>query len=364
MQKITEKKIIISNLFKGCSNGLYSYHVEDSKFVQIKGINNVNYFAIKPNLTKSIIIADNGENLFECDLRVLMNKSQQSGLLEPKLNLQPIDLSIANQCGDEKWHMVELHGNSEHLNEAIAIATTSSRMVILKYEAKMGRFKPVRSLDTVMPISDILFTQHSAIVACDKFFEVDLSSYVAEEFLDMSDLSLRPTKNWKPMNIIRINSREFLLCFNDCGIFVDEYGLRAREENLEWIQDPKEFYYKNFLLYIIHEESVQILKINNSTRKHEKDLLTDNNQSRTFVMIDGEKTFTHNGCIDQFCANITKNVVENGHVTQDLMKIDAEKAFKINLNRSLTSIISDSNTSLATLSTASSHSSVGADTIN
>lgn len=343
---------------------MYSYHVEDSKFVQIKGINNVNYFAIKPNLTKSIIIADNGENLFECDLRVLMNKSQQSGLLEPKLNLQPIDLSIANQCGDEKWHMVELHGNSEHLNEAIAIATTSSRMVILKYEAKMGRFKPVRSLDTVMPISDILFTQHSAIVACDKFFEVDLSSYVAEEFLDMSDLSLRPTKNWKPMNIIRINSREFLLCFNDCGIFVDEYGLRAREENLEWIQEPKEFYYKNFLLYIIHEESVQILKINNSTRKHEKDLLTDNNQSRTFVMIDGEKTFTHNGCIDQFCANITRNVVENGHVTQDLMKIDAEKAFKINLNRSLTSIISDSNTSLATLSTASSHSSVGADTIN
>lgn len=344
---------------------MFSYHVEDSKLVQIKGINNVNYFAIKPNLTKSIIIADNGENLFECDLRVLMNKSQQSGLLEPKLNLQAIDLSIANQCGDEKWHMVELHGNSEHLNEAIAIATTSSRMVILKYEAKMGRFKPVRSLDTVMPISDILFTQHSAIVACDKFFEVDLSSYVAEEFLDMSDLSLRPTKNWKPMNIIRINSREFLLCFNDCGIFIDEYGLRAREENLEWIQEPKEFYYKNFLLYIIHEESVQILKINNSTKKHEKDLLTDNNQSRTFVMIDGEKNFTHNGCTDQFCANITKNVLDNGYVTQDLMKIDAEKAFKINLNRSLTSIISDSNTSLATLSTASSHSSsVGADTIN
>lgn len=330
--------------------------------MQIKGINNVNYFAIKSNLTKSILIADNGDNLFECDLRVLMNKSQQS--IEPKLNLQAIDLSIANQCGDEKWHMVELHGNSEQLNEAIAIATTSSRMVILKYEAKMGRFKPVRSLDTVMPISDILFTQHSAIVACDKFFEIDLSSYVAEEFLDMSDLSLRPTKKWKPMNIFRINSREYLLCFNDSGIFVDEYGLRAREENLEWIHEPKEFYYKNFLLYILHDESIQILKINNSTKKHEKDLLTDNNQSRTFVMIDGDKKFTHNGCIDQYCANVTRSVVENGNVTQDLMKIDAEKAFKINLNRSLTSIISDSNTSLATLSTASSISSTGADTIN
>lgn len=324
----------------------------------------MNYIAIKPNLTKSIIIADNGDNLFECDFRVLMNKSQQSSLLEPKLNLQAIDLSIANRCADEKWHMVELHGNSEHLNDAVAIAATSSRIVILKYEAKMGRFKPVRSLDTVRAINAILFTQHSAIVACDKFFEIDLSTYVAEEFLDMSDLSLRPTKNWKPMNIFRINSREFLLCFNDCGIFVDEYGLRAREENLEWIHEPKEFYYKSFLLYIIHDESIQILKINNSTRKHEKDLLTDNNQSRTFIMIEGEKKFTHNGCTDLYSANITRNVNDNGNNTQDLIKIDAEKAFKINLNRSLSSIISDSNTSLATLSTASSRSSGGADTIN
>jgi citron Rho-interacting kinase len=340
--------------------------VDDSRLVQIKGLSNVNYLSIKPNLTKSILIADNGESLMECDLRVLTNKSQQSGLLEPKLNLQAIDLSIANQCADEKWHMVELHGNSDHLNDAIAIAATSSRMVILKYDAKMGRFKPVRSLDTVMPISAILFTQHSAIVACDKFFEVDLSSYVAEEFLDMSDLSLRPTKNWKPLNVFRINSREYLLCFDDCGIFVDEYGLRAREENLEWIHEPKAFYYKNYLLYIIHDENVQILKINNSTKKHEKDLLTDNNQSRTFVMIDGEKRFTHNGDASELhSANIIRNVLtENGTVTQDLVKIDAEKAFKINLNRSLSSIITDSNTSLATLSTASSFTSAGADTIN
>jgi citron Rho-interacting kinase len=347
--------------FAGCSNGLYSYHVDDKKIVQIRGINSVSYFAIKPNLTKSILIGDNGDNLFECDLRVLMNKSQQSGLLEPKLNIQPIDLSIANRCSDEKWHVVELHGTSEHLNDSIAIAATSSRIVILKYDAKMGRFKPVRSLDTVMPINAILFTQHSAIVACDKFFEIDLNNYVAEEFLDMSDLSLRPTKKSKPMNIFRINSLEFLLCFEEYGIFVDEYGLRGREENLEWIHKPKSFFYKNFLLYIIHDEMIQILKINNSTRKHEKDMLTDNNQSRTFIMIDDDKKFTHNGCGDTYCINILKRVAdESGYVTQDLIKIDAEKAFKINLNRSMTSIISDSNTSLATLSIASS----GADTIN
>jgi citron Rho-interacting kinase len=294
-------------------------------------------------------------------MRVLMNKSHQSGILDPKLNVQPIDLSIANRCGDEKWHIVELHSNTDNLNDSIAIAATGSRIVILKYDPKIGRFKPVRSLDCATAASSILFTQHSAIVACDRFFEVDLNSYIAEDFLDMSDVSLRPTKKSKPMNVFRINSNEFLLCFRDYGIFVDDYGLRAREENLDWLHEPKSFFYKNFLLYIIHDQTVQILKINNSTRKHERDMLTDNNQSRTFVMIDNEKRFTHNGCTDLYCVNVLRKVQnENGNFTEDLIQIDAEKAFKVNLNRSMTSIISDSNTSLATLSTASS----GADTIN
>lgn len=341
---------------------MFSYRVDDNQIVQIKGISNVNYFAIKPNLTKSILVGDDGDNLYECDMRMLMNKSQQSNMLEPKLNIQPIDLSIANRCGDEKWHMVEIHGSSEQLNDAIAIAATSSRMVILKYDGKIGRFKPVRSLDTVTAIKSILFTQHSAIVACDKFFEVDLNSYVAEEFLDMSDQSLRPTKHTKPMDVFRINSNEYLVCFKDYGVFVDDYGLRARKDNLEWIHAPLQFFYKNFLLYIIHDHLIQVLRINKSTKKHEKDLLTDNNQSRTFVPIDGEKKFTHNGITEQFTVNILKKIEGgNGIITQDLITIDAEKAFKINLNRSMSSIISDSQTSLATMSSAASSS---ADTVN
>ena len=46
--ELTEKIILL-----GCSNGLYSYHVEENEIVHIKGIASVEYFAIKPNLTKS-----------------------------------------------------------------------------------------------------------------------------------------------------------------------------------------------------------------------------------------------------------------------------------------------------------------------
>lgn len=325
-------------------------------------MSSVEYFAIKSNLNKSILIGDEGENLYECDMRILLSKSQQSSTLDPKINIQPIDLSIANRCMDEKWVKVAVNGTSDNLNNIVAIAATNARMVILKYDSKVGRFKPVRALDTVTAIRSVLFNPHSAIVACDKFYEVDMNSFVAEEFLDMSDHSLRPTMKFQPMNVFRINSNEILLCFENYGVFVDEYGLRAREENLKWNHKALEFFYKNYLLFIIHDETIQILRINNSTTKHEKDLLTDNNQSRTFVMMDGVKKFTNNGVNGQYSVNVIRNVDEiDGKFTQDLITIDAEKAFKVNLNRSMHSIISSSATSLATLSSVGASS---ADTVN
>lgn len=90
--------------------------------------------------------------------------------------------------------------------------------------------------------------------------------------------------------------------------------------------------------------------------------MTDNNQSRTFVLVDSEKMFTHNGALNRYSLNMLKTVEgEGGTVTQDLITIDAEKAFKANLNRSMASIISDSNTSLATMSFVGASS---ADTVN
>jgi hypothetical protein len=105
---------------------------------------------------KSILIGDDGENLYEFDLRML-NK-------DLKLNVQLIDLSIANRCTNtEKWQIVELNGNGENMKDTVAIAATNCRMVILKYDGKGGRFKPVRALDAAQSITAILFTQHSAV---------------------------------------------------------------------------------------------------------------------------------------------------------------------------------------------------------
>jgi hypothetical protein len=85
-------------------------------------------------------------------------------------------------------------------------------------------FKPVCALDTAQSIMTILFTPHSAVLRCDKFLEIDLSNFWAEEFLDMSDQSLRqeiPADECLPHQFVRV----FLLCFKESEIFEDEKGL-------------------------------------------------------------------------------------------------------------------------------------------
>ena len=95
--------------------------------------------------------------------------------------------------------------------------------------------------------------------------------------------------------------------------------------------------------------------------QHEQDLQTDNNQSRTFIFMQGSPIkFTHNVMTSQYVVNIVKTVGEEEQ-TQDLVSIDAERAFKVNMNRSMTSIISaNSDTSEATIASTAST----CDTIN
>ncbi|KFB43925.1 AGAP006932-PA-like protein [Anopheles sinensis] len=263
--EVSEKAVLL-----GCDTGLYSYHLETSEVVHIRGISNVRSFAVSPVIPKAILIGSEGEYLYQCDLRHLQSRAHASSCLQPKLESFVLDLSIANRTHSERWHIVRMMENipaGGSLSDAIAIAATSSRIVILKFDVQAGRFKPVRGLDTVLPVSSVLFTKDTAIVGSDKFFEIDLRTYAAEEFLDMSDASLRDIRNCAPLAAFRINSQEFLLCYREVGIFVDDSGWRSRPDNLSWLQDPVEFYYRESCLFIAHADCVQVMYISKSYTK-------------------------------------------------------------------------------------------------
>ncbi|XP_055609301.1 citron Rho-interacting kinase [Uranotaenia lowii] len=287
-----EPRLIINDVYDvneyivllACENGLFSYNTETTELVHIKGIPNVKSFTISQHVPKAIIIGNDGEYLYQCDTRHLQSRAQASSCLSPKLETFVLDLSIANRTHTERWHLVEMMDEvpSHQMSEVIAIAATSSRIVILKFDTTLGRFKPVRGLDTVVPVPNILFTKHTAIVSSDKFFEIDLTTFGAEEFLDMSDTSLRDIRSCTPMASFKINSQEILLCFKEVGIFVDEYGCRSRPHNINWLQEPLDFKYRESCLFIAHSDCVQVMYISKSyTKELERQETAD--ERRAFV---------------------------------------------------------------------------------
>uniref|UniRef100_A0A182JXN0 non-specific serine/threonine protein kinase n=1 Tax=Anopheles christyi TaxID=43041 RepID=A0A182JXN0_9DIPT len=276
--KRLEPKLFVNDIYEvsesvvllGCDTGLYSYHMDTGEVVHIRGISNVRSFAVSHAIPKAILIGSDGEYLYQCDLRHLQSRAQASACLQPKLESFVLDLSIANRTHSEPWHIVRMMDEipaGGKLSDAIAIAATSSRIVILKFDGQAGRFKPVRGLDTILPVSTVLFTKDTAIVGSDKFFEIDLLSFAAEEFLDMSDKTLSEVRNCAPLAAFRINSQEFLLCYREVGIFVDDSGWRSRPDNLNWLQDPVEFYYRESCLFVAHADCVQVMYISKSYTK-------------------------------------------------------------------------------------------------
>lgn len=253
----------------GAETGLYSYNQQTQQLVHITQVTGVTSISVCPILSKCIIIADQGKQLYLCDLRHLQSRAQSSACLKPKLDATPLDLPFANRVLTERWHYVgisaPLSGGTTVHSDGHAIACTSSRLVILRFDVAHNRVKPVCALDTAKPVTCVLFTAHSAIVSSDKFFEIDLQSFQAEEFLDESDITCIEARTvCHPRSVFKINSQEFLLCFAEFGLFVDNYGDRSRPENLNWANPPTGFMYRDPLLFVSYRSMVEVVRINKS----------------------------------------------------------------------------------------------------
>lgn len=255
-------------LISGCDSGLKSFNVSTHKMIHIANINTVVDIAIAPAFPKSILISENGKQLLQCDLEHLKTRAKASVCLNTGLDYLTLDLPFVQPTplNTDCWRFVKIFDNNERAQEIkpIAIAATHSQIVILQYDVDNKHFKAVRSLDTATPVKSVYFTPYTAIVSSDKFFEIDLDTLVSEEFLDSSDKSLLHTLKSKPFNTFSINSQEYLMCFNDFGIFVNEFGCRTRPTELKWSNIPNGFVYRAPILYIFSEAGIQLMRIHKS----------------------------------------------------------------------------------------------------
>lgn len=253
----------------GSESGLYSYNTVTRQLVHIPPVTGITHIAPCVPLSKCLFIGDNGKQLFVTELRHLHSRAEATACLRPKLDVKTIELPFANRVPTERWHHVSINvppANSRDGSDAHVIACTASRLVILRYDVAHSRFNPVCALDTARPVTCVLYTTYAtAIVSSDKFFEIDLKTFQAEEFLDESDSSCSEARNeCRPHSVFKVNSQEFLLCFAEFGVFVDTYGDRSRPDNVSWSSTPVAFVYREPLLFVAYRSAVDVLRINKS----------------------------------------------------------------------------------------------------
>ncbi|KAF0310045.1 Citron Rho-interacting kinase [Amphibalanus amphitrite] len=120
---------------------------------------------------------------------------------------------------------------------------------------------------TQEPATCLQFTATSIIIGTDRFFEVDLSNFAIEEFLDSSDASLAyivyGTSQMRsfPVAILSVSEKEFLLCYHELGVFVDQFGARSRQQDIKWTRLPLAFAWQAPFLYIFHFNAVEVVEV-------------------------------------------------------------------------------------------------------
>uniref|UniRef100_A0A1B0DDQ3 Phorbol-ester/DAG-type domain-containing protein n=2 Tax=Phlebotomus papatasi TaxID=29031 RepID=A0A1B0DDQ3_PHLPP len=328
----------------GCETGLYSLHLRESRqLIPIGGLECVNYIAITPTLAKVILVGNGGEYLYQCDLRHLLARGRRlPGVQQPpeKLEVSMLDLPFANRQSNERWHFARIHGDNECLDQAMVIAATTSRIVIMRFDTEIGKFRPTRALDTATPVTGVLFTRYTAIVSSDKFFEIDLNSLAAEEFVDLSDSSLASTRSWQPLAAFQITDCEFLLCFAEFGVFTDEYGCRSRQENISWTYTPTGFYFRNGILFITHFNTVQVMRIRRMSSRNSLNAGQDGEGAmRIFLPLPRPKILNSAGKLGVYVL-----VTENETDEQKIVLVDGAKAFGDSLTGSLDTLTTISST--------------------
>ena len=141
---------------------------------------------------------------------------------KPSLEVQ----SVPN-CED--CHLFEV--SNLNRDEIFLCAANQDRVKLFKWNFGANAFILRKELIVSETCSCILFTDQSVLVGCDLYYEIDLSNFSADQFLDASDSSLThivfglKQNHSYPVSILDVTAKkgepEFLLCYHEFGIFVD-----------------------------------------------------------------------------------------------------------------------------------------------
>ncbi|XP_034946085.1 citron Rho-interacting kinase-like [Chelonus insularis] len=269
-------------LLVGAEEGLYSYRPSHSKVLTaIRGVKKVHQLTLHSHLNLALMIAGEDRQLVSCDLRQLKSNALAAECSRPAITTTKV------LTGTESCHLYQLEGD-------MLCAATASYVMLLKWHSNedVGEFIAMKEIETQEPCSCAIFTKDNLIVGCQKFFQIDTKNYTVDDFPEDDDSSVKAALAGVakvgifPVAVLNVSSSpqstELLLCYNEFGVFVNEFGQRTRCIDPTWSHLPFAFAFRKPYLFVVHFSSVEVIKLSpeafrSSTKVPEKTLIELNN---------------------------------------------------------------------------------------
>ncbi|EDV23578.1 uncharacterized protein TRIADDRAFT_27763 [Trichoplax adhaerens] len=254
-------------VFVGCEEGLFTLHSSSIKsshrsgsLNQLSGIPGVFQMQYTDDQQMLILITGKDKQLCWIDRDDL---SKKAGTF-PQMKLAINTVQNIHSC-----HLF----SSARINGRLYVcAALQNKTTLLEFSAKDKTFCIKKEIATQEPCSCIQFTNSGVIIGTDRYHIINLKTNEINEFLDRDDSSLAfaiygvSSASSFPIACIKISDEEYLLCFSEFGIFVNECGKRTRKDDLKWSRLPLTFVYREPFLYVTHFNSMEIIQIHPDNR--------------------------------------------------------------------------------------------------
>lgn len=196
---------------------------------------------------------------------MIVNKKRQLALIPMDsltLAMQSTQPSIRPEILPELNNVLAVRYHQQSgAGQRYLLFSDDTHLHIRKYSPTKDVFSSFVKLDVPEPVTFIDSTPNGVIFASDTFYYVPLDSSVTVPH-PRPLMPSRPADY--PVNALLISHNEVLLAYQNYGIFVNLHGEVTRKPVIEWEKMPMEFTYTAPFLYVVHDDSIEVLEISAS----------------------------------------------------------------------------------------------------
>ncbi|XP_052800201.1 citron rho-interacting kinase-like isoform X2 [Mya arenaria] len=364
----------------GADEGLFAVNVtrDPPVLTKLNTFESVHHLKFIPQLSLIVLIMGKDRRILTIDKKLIQLRLGQSSGEET----QPVHHNVVSDVVGCTVFDVGMCGDAVYM-----VVGMTEKILVMKYNPELRQFCVRKELSSMEPCSCVIVVEGFAIVGTDRFYKINLDHPSLLEFVDKKDSSLAfaafgaATHHSYPLAVVQVSPEglplEFLLCFHEFGVYVDNKGRRSRPADMKWSCLPLSLAYKEPFLYVTYFTSVQAITVPASKQEiRGKQTSVDLVGPRYLgVALEPCTVFvgSSNGVTTQMLSLRGKDGTielpmgkENRLGIRSAKKGDSSKSQTYNVNKyksprlcrrlSLTSI--DSNSSVSSSSTVSSYSSV------